>query len=156
VIGVRGSDLAPSGEDALMLCECCSMGQDYSGTPRHWRDWINEGMQAYNNAHYEQAIAAFQKAADLNPSSPVPHLYIALGWEQLYVQDDPSPDNVARARWAETALRRALEIEPNNWNIFVRLGMLARTQNRLEDASIFYRRALAVQPWNANTLCTLA
>jgi cytochrome c-type biogenesis protein CcmH/NrfG len=103
-----------------------------------------------------EAVSAFAKASDLNPQSATPQLYLALAWNQWYLPGDPSPANVERARLAETALRRALELEPGNRGTLVLLGMLARQERRLEDAREWYRRALNPGPPDPDTLCTLA
>jgi cytochrome c-type biogenesis protein CcmH/NrfG len=120
-----------------------------------WREWINKGVQMLQDGRSSGAIFAVDKASDLNPKSAVPQLYLALGWTQLYVPGDSSSENVGRSRVAEAALRRALELEPGNRSSFVLPGMLARNENRLEDAYEWYRRALREGRGNADTRCTL-
>jgi hypothetical protein len=102
-----------------------------------------------------EAISAFAKACDLNPKSATSQLYLALGWDQQYVPGDSSPENVERARLAEAALRRALELEPGNRSGFALLGSLARNEGRSEDADEWFRRALREAPDNADTRCKL-
>ena len=120
-----------------------------------WRDWIDQGTVAFKNARYAEAIVAFQKASDLNPKSPIPHLYVALVWLQQYTPGQVPADDADLTRLAETALRRALNLDPKNWTAVVLLGMLARNQNQLVQAREWYRMAVSLEPRNADTWCTL-
>jgi len=130
------------------------MGQS-SSQPPDWRDWIKQGTEAFRWARYSEAASAFQKASDANPESPVPHLYLALGWLQQFIPGAMSADNADHARRAEAELRRALDLDPMIWTAAVVLGQLAFSESRLEDAREWYRKALAVEPRNAQTWCDL-
>jgi len=130
------------------------MGQD-SPQPPDWRIWIRQGTEALGKARYSEAISAFQKASDANPRSPVPHIYLAIGWFQQYIPGAASADNADRGRQAETELRRALDLDPKSWMAAVMLGQLAFSERRLEEAREWYRKASAVEPRNADTWCVL-
>ncbi len=138
----------------LVLGVTTLMGQD-SPQPPDWRDWIKQGTEAFRYARYSEAVSAFQKASDSNPKSPVPHLYLALGWFQQYIPNAVSADNADRARRAETELRRALTLDPMSRIAVVMLGQLAFYEGRLEEARKWYRKALAAEPRNADIWCTL-
>jgi len=47
-----------------------------------FRNWLDQGGQAFRNAQYAAAIQAFQRAIDLNPSSLIAHLYLATAYMQ--------------------------------------------------------------------------
>jgi cytochrome c-type biogenesis protein CcmH/NrfG len=126
-----------------------------SQEPPQWRDWIEQGTAAFWKARYPEAVAAFQQAVDANPSSPIPHLYLALGWLQQFVPGAVSTDNTDYARRAETALRQVLNLDPENWTATVLLGMLARNEKQPQLAREWYQKAAALQPRNADTWCTL-
>jgi Flp pilus assembly protein TadD len=122
-----------------------------SQEPPRWRDWIEQGAAAFWKARHSEAVAAFQKAADANPRSSIPHLYLALGWLQQFIPGAVSTDNVNYARRSETALREALYLDRENWTATVLLGMLARNQNQPEQARGWYLKAAALRPRNADT-----
>jgi len=130
------------------------MEQNSPALPQ-WRDWIEQGTAAFTNGRYSEAIVAFQKASDLNPMSPIPHLYLAIVWLQQYITSEVPADDAGPARLAETALRRALNLDPKNWIGLVLLGMLARNENEPEQAREWYRKALALEPRNADIWCTV-
>jgi tetratricopeptide (TPR) repeat protein len=66
-----------------------------------------------------------------------------------------TPENVRSGRLAEASLRRALELDAHNRSAFVLLGVLARNDDRLEDAFEWYRRAMREEPGKADTWCAL-
>jgi Gram-negative bacterial TonB protein C-terminal/Tetratricopeptide repeat len=130
------------------------MGQDSLPTVS-WREWIEQGVKDFRSARYPEAIAAFQKASDSNPQSPVPNLYLGLGWLQQYGPGDDSAANADRARLAKTAFHRALELDPNNWTAVLLLARLAADESRSDQAREWYRKAAALQPGNADIWCVL-
>jgi tetratricopeptide (TPR) repeat protein len=120
-----------------------------------WRDWIKQGAESFRQARYGEAISAFRRARDLNPESPLPHLYLALAYQQQYIPGALPADNSDLARQAETELRRALELDPRSVPAVVMLGKLASDRERWEEAREWFRKALALQPDNADIWCTL-
>jgi len=77
--------------------------QDSTGS----RGWLERGKEAVEADRNQDAVAAFQKASDLNPASVIPRLYLA---GTLLAGD---PDSAARQR-AELELLRVLQVEPEN------------------------------------------
>ena len=138
----------------LVLGIAILMGQD-SPPPPDWREWIKKGTESFRWARYPEAVSAFQKASDANPDSPVPHLYLALGWFQEYIPGAVSADNSDCARHAETELRRALALDPKSWTAIVMLGQLTFYEGRPDEARQWYRKALDVEPQNSGIWCTL-
>jgi tetratricopeptide (TPR) repeat protein len=120
-----------------------------------WRDWIVQGTEALLQARNPEAISAFQRAADSNPDSPIPHLYLALAWMQRHVPGADSEENFEHARRAEEALQGALELDPDNWIAMVLLANLASNENRLDHARGWYRKMLLLAPRPADVWCAL-
>jgi cytochrome c-type biogenesis protein CcmH/NrfG len=46
---------------------------------------LNQGVQAFRSARYPDAVLAFQRAVDLDPSSLNARLYLATAYMQQYV-----------------------------------------------------------------------
>lgn len=131
------------------------MGQD-SQRPPQWRDRIRQGTEAFRNARLWEAISAFQSASDSNPTSPIPHLYLAVAFlQQSYAPNVAGGDNVDPGRLAEAALHRALEFDPTNWTAIVLLGSSASNHGRVDEAREWYRKAVALEPRNADAWATL-
>jgi Flp pilus assembly protein TadD len=53
--------------------------------PAASRDSLNQGVQAFRSARYPDAVLAFQRAVDLDPSSLNARLYLATAYMQQYV-----------------------------------------------------------------------
>ncbi len=55
------------------------------------RDQLNKGVDAYKNAHYEEAIGHFQKATELDPNLPMAKTYLATALSQNIVPGLTTP-----------------------------------------------------------------
>ena len=133
----------------LALGAVTLMGQEPPQST-NWRDWIKQGADLFRHARYAEAVPMFQKAADVNPKSAVPHLYLALAWQQRYFPGAESEENADYALRAEAELHRALQLDPANWSAVVLLGMLAFNEREMDAARTWYRKALDAQPRNSN------
>ena len=103
-------------------------------TAQESREWVNRGVQAFKNARYAEAVAAFQKAADVDPSSVVPRLYLATAYMQQYIPGAASAENAALAQQAETEFRAVLNLDVNNKVALSSLGSLNLNQKKWDDA----------------------
>ena len=83
-------------------------------TPADWRGWLNSGVQAFKGARYQDAVAAFQRAVELNPSSVDARLYLGTAYMQQFVPGVQSPENLAMAERAEAEFRRVVALQPDN------------------------------------------
>jgi len=132
------------------------------------RAWLSLG-HAIEKEKPQEAIAAFEKAAALQPKDAEP--YLAAGpllerEEKLseaaehYVKaaelDPKSPDALAglvnvytkqkRLPEAESALRKYLALDPNNASAHVQLGRVLLAESKPEDASVEFQAALKLDP----------
>ena len=87
--------------------------------------WMNRGVQAFKAARYDEAIQAFQKAVDLDPSNPNALLYLATSFFVQYIPGASSPENLAYAENAGKEFQAVLEIDPNNKTAIQYLASLA-------------------------------
>lgn len=71
----------------LVLAAAAAMGQTHS------RDFLNEGVKAFQAAQYAQAIELFQQAASALPGNPVPHLYLGTAYLTQLITGADTPDN---------------------------------------------------------------
>src|SRR5271157_5979839 len=82
--------------------------------PTDSRGWLNQGVAAFKAARYGEAIAAFQKAADLEPESVVAHLYLGTAYMQQYIPGAVSPANSDMGFRAESEFQRVLTLDASN------------------------------------------
>src|SRR6266852_1510461 len=64
------------------------------------RDLLNQGVAAFKNGQYDDAIEKFKKAKDLDPDLINARLYLATAYAQQYIPNAPSEENVKRGKQA--------------------------------------------------------
>ncbi len=123
------------------------------------QDWMNQGVSAFKNARYAEAIAAFQKAVDLNPNDSVPHLYLGTAYLSQYIPGADSSENALVATNAETEFRRVLDLDSSNAQALGSLASLKYQQaqairqveekaRKLDEARDLYRKLADADPQN--------
>jgi len=100
------------------------------------RAYIAQTTQGHAAGGYERGRVAVERALALEPDLPEGHATLA--WIQL----------IHEWNWtdAERSLRRAMELAPGNSVVLRRAAVLAWTQNRLDEAIDFNRRAIEHDP----------
>jgi TonB family protein len=124
--------------------------------PETAREWLNRGVAAFKGARYDEAVAYFQKAVDLDPGFTTAHLYLGTAYMQQYIPGAESPENRANADRAEAEFRAVLAIDAANKVALTSLGSLALHQKKWEDARTWNRQLLSVDPQNADAYYSLA
>jgi tetratricopeptide (TPR) repeat protein len=76
------------------------------------RDQLNKGVQSYKNARYEEAIAHFQQAVELDPSLLNGRLYLATAYAQQYIPGADTEDNNRNAEQAIDQFKKVLDMNP--------------------------------------------
>jgi tetratricopeptide (TPR) repeat protein len=78
---------------AFLLSFMLAAAAQYRSAP----DELNEGVQAYRLAKYEDAIQHFQKSVELDPTLVTAHLYLATALAQQYIPGLDQPRNMQKA-----------------------------------------------------------
>jgi tetratricopeptide (TPR) repeat protein len=78
------------------------------------RDQMNQGVQAYKNNHYPDAIKHFKQAVELDPTNDNAQLYLATSYMSLWVPGADTPDNKKNYDMAKQEFQKVLDKEPNN------------------------------------------
>ncbi|HTB12825.1 MAG TPA: TonB family protein [Bryobacteraceae bacterium] len=120
------------------------------------REVLNQGIAAFKNAHYQQAVELFQQAASLDPNAVNPHLYLGTSYMSMWIPGATTPENAVLARSAETEFRRVLELDANNTVALDSMASLAYNSasglqgeeklHKLDEAMDWYKRVSAVSP----------
>jgi tetratricopeptide (TPR) repeat protein len=77
-------------------------------------DALNQGVQAFKNAQFDEAVRLFIRAKELDPSSLNARLYLATVYASQYIPGAPSEENTRLAKLAIDEYRDVLQIEPQN------------------------------------------
>lgn len=99
------------------------------------RDTLNQGVEAFKNAQFEEAVRLFKRAKFLDPTLENASLYLATAYASQYIPGAPSEENVRNGELARHAYKEVLDQNPTNLSAIDGL------------ASISYQ--MAGQPFNA-------
>lgn len=99
----------------LMLALCGGLVVLTTGCAKlESRDQMNQGVQAYKNNHYAQAVKHFKEAVRLDPSNQNAQLYLATSYMIQWVPGADSPDNKKNYDAAQQEFDRVLKKDPSN------------------------------------------
>jgi Tfp pilus assembly protein PilF len=119
------------------------------------RDNLNQGVQAYKNAKYPEAIALFQKAVELDPDYKTTHLYLATAYMTQYIPGAESPENVRLAESAFNEFQNVLKLDPKDELATASIASLYFNQKKMDDAKEWNKKLIAINPQNKDAYYTL-
>jgi tetratricopeptide (TPR) repeat protein len=120
------------------------------------RDQLNKGVDAYKNAHYEEAIDHFQRATKLDPTLPMAKTYLATALAQNVAPGLDTPENLKTANESISIFEEVLAKDPTDVNSMKQIaGIYFNIANRnnpdqwekdLDNAEEWQKKVLAVDP----------
>ena len=102
---------------ALFLMSGCAKLQS--------RDQMNQGVMAYKNNHYPQAVQHFKEAVRLDPTNQNAQLYLATSYMIQWVPGADSPDNKKNYDAAQEEFDKILSTDPKNSLALASLASMA-------------------------------
>src|SRR5215471_17204177 len=87
----------------LFLFATVLAGQD----PVDVRGWITRGIREFQAARYPEAVAAFERAAAMDPANVQVQLYLGVANFQQYIVGAESAENTRVAEAAQVHFQRA-------------------------------------------------
>src|SRR5712692_1076119 len=78
------------------------------------RDQLNKGVGAFRNAQFQTAVNHFQTAVNLDPGFLNARLYLATAYQQLYIPEGESEENIKISHQAIEAFEEVLKMDPGN------------------------------------------
>jgi len=116
---------------------------------------LNQGVQAFRNARYLEAVEAFQKAVAADPGLATAHLYLATAYMQQYVPGAESAANAGFDRNATDEFLRVLTLDPNNRVGIASIASLELNQKHWDEAEQWYQRLIGADPALADAYYSL-
>ena len=107
---------------------------------------INQGVEAYKNAKYAEAISLFQKATDLAPCMTAARAYLATAQAQNVVPALSTPDNLETADQAIANFQLVLAQNPHDVNSLKQVAAVYFNTKRLDDAREWQKKVLMEDP----------
>lgn len=88
------------------------------------REALNKGVQDFKNGQYDEAIAEFERAKQLDPQLMNARLYLATAYASQYIPGAPSEENVRKGSRAVEEFKGVLILEPQNLSAIDGLGSI--------------------------------
>ena len=111
-----------SGQKWLIISLCAGLVLLTSCSKLKSRDQMNQGVQAYKNNHYPDAVRHFKEAVTLDPTNENAQLYLATSYMIQWVPGADNPDNKMDYDMARQEFDKVLAKNPTN---ALALAMLA-------------------------------
>jgi tetratricopeptide (TPR) repeat protein len=81
---------------------------------RQAREALDKGVQVLKNGQYDEAIAEFTRAKQLDPQLLNAHLYLATAYASQYIPGAPSEQNRRIGEAAVVEYREVMNVQPEN------------------------------------------
>ncbi len=139
----------------LLVClAIAGMAQDEAKASA--RGHVDEGVQAFRQAHYEDAIEHFEQAVTLDPDLVVARMYLAATYLQVFQPGVDTPENVILATRALEQYSEILRSNPSDVESLKGLAYLKLQLNNFDEAKQAYAKAIALDPADADLLYAAA
>jgi tetratricopeptide (TPR) repeat protein len=129
------------------------------------RDHMNQGVAAFKNAKYADAVEHFKQAAQLEPDNPNARAYLATAYMVQWIPGAESPENVAFADKAKEEFNNILKQDPKNTTALASLASIAyqsaqslpleQKLQKYDEAINYNKQLIAVDDKNKEAYYTL-
>jgi tetratricopeptide (TPR) repeat protein len=129
------------------------------------RDQLNQGVLAFKNAKYSEAVDHFKQAIALDENNPNARLYLATAYMSQWIPGAESPENTEMANKAREEFSKVLEKNPNEPTAIASLASLSYNEasslppdkklEKLDEAAKWYKRLIEVDPKNKEAYYSL-
>ncbi|HEY2171079.1 MAG TPA: tetratricopeptide repeat protein [Candidatus Angelobacter sp.] len=138
----------------LICCLTAALAQDEAKVSA--RNEVNDGVQAFRQAHYDDAIAHFEQAVALDPDFIMARLYLAATYLQVFEPGVDAPENVVLATRALEQYSEVLRSNPSDVESLKGLAYLKLQLNDFDEARQAYAKAIALNPADPELLYAAA
>jgi tetratricopeptide (TPR) repeat protein len=116
---------------------------------------LNEGVKAYKAARYEEAIAHFERATELEPGLLIAKTYLATALAQNVVPGLDTAENLKTAHRAITVFEQVLEVDPRDVNSMKQVAGIFFSIKNFDDAKVWQMKVLAEDPGDSAAAYTI-
>jgi tetratricopeptide (TPR) repeat protein len=129
------------------------------------RDHINQGIAAYKNSKYPDAVEHFKQAIALDPDNPNARVYLATSYMIQWIPGADSPENNEFATKAKAEFQKVLDKDPKDKTALAYMASLAYNQagplppdkktEKFDEAAAWYHKLIDVDPKNKEAYYSL-
>lgn len=109
---------------------------------------LRQGITAFREARFQDAVASFQVAAAMDLTSPQPRLCLATAYAQLYIPGGEGPKNIKLGRTAISAFEDVLRLDAKNLTALASIGQLYYNMKEFDKSKEYQRRRIQISPEN--------
>lgn len=119
------------------------------------RSELDKGVDAYKAARYEEAIAHFRKAAEIDPGAILAKVYLGTALSQNVMPGLDTPENLKVAREAIGEFTQALAVRPHDVNALKQVAALYFNIKEFDDAREWQKKVLDEDPHDSDAAYTI-
>jgi len=130
-----------------------------------FRDQVNQGLNAFKNAKYPDAVDHFKQAIALDETEPYARLYLATAYMSQWIPGADSPENAEMANKARNEFNKVLEKNPSEPTAIASLASISYNEasslppdkkvEKLDESAKWYKRLIEVDPKNKEAYYSL-
>jgi Tfp pilus assembly protein PilF len=139
---MKRNKLIPIGA-ALLLAGVCTGCNKLKA-----RNELNQGVMAFKNSNFTEAVDDFQRAISYDPTLLNARLYLATALAQQYVPGGDTPDNIQMGNRAIKAYQDVLKTDPKNTAALGSIGNIYYEMHNYEQAKAYQEKVMQVEPNN--------
>src|SRR5207245_4711481 len=111
---------------------------------------MDAGVASFKEAHYNEAVASFSKATQLEPGNQKAHLYLGTTYAYQVVPNLETPENLHTASSALAEFDIVLKAHPNNLTALKQEASLYRNIQQFDQAKVLEKRVITIDPHDAD------
>lgn len=138
----------------IVMFAIAGVAQDEAKTSA--RNEVNDGVEAFRQAHYDDAIAHFEQAVAFDPDLVVARMYLAATYLQVFEPGVDTPENVILATKALDQYSEVLRSNPSDVESLKGMAYLKLQLNNFDEAREIYAKAIALAPADPELLYAAA
>ena len=111
---------------------------------------MTAGVASFKAAHYNEAVASFSKATQLEPGNQKAHLYLGTTYAYQVVPNLETPENLHTASSALAEFDIVLKSHPNDLTALKQEATVYRNIKQFDQAKALEKRVTAIDPHDAD------
>jgi tetratricopeptide (TPR) repeat protein len=119
------------------------------------RNELNQGVQAFRNAQYPEAVEHFKTAVEMDPNYATARLYLATSYMQQYIPGADSPENNQYWDAAFNQFKTVVDQDPKNSVANASIASLYLNKKDWANARRWYAKLIAIEPNNKEAYYSL-
>jgi tetratricopeptide (TPR) repeat protein len=120
-----------------------------SAQAQSYDEELQRGVEAYEDARFEEAMGHFRKATELDPGQSGAHLYLATALVSQYIPGVDSPDNLQYADQAIEQYQHVLDSDadrPSRLTSLKGIAYLYLNMKQWDESKTYYQKASVLDP----------